>query len=112
MERDVVRISGRSEELGRPYLYSTTRRFLNLFGLLSLEELPRAEAIRSSPIIAGPPPILTLVSEESDVPDDEDSSLESEFLETSDEVDSPSGESSEVQYTSGELSLPSLNYPE
>lgn len=112
MERDVVRISGRSEELGRPYLYSTTRRFLNLFGLLSLEELPRAEVIRSSPVIAGPPPMLTLVSEESDVPDDEVSSLESDFLETSDEVDSPSGESSEVQYTSGELRLSSLNYPE
>src|SRR5204863_8486471 len=40
MDRDLVRIGGRSEELGRPYLYATTRRFLNLFGLVSLEELP------------------------------------------------------------------------
>tara|TARA_B100000809_G_scaffold165021_1_gene162351 strand:- start:368 stop:1492 length:1125 start_codon:yes stop_codon:yes gene_type:complete len=46
MERDLVRIRGRSEELGRPYLYSTTRRFLQLFGLRTLDELPRAEAMR------------------------------------------------------------------
>jgi len=46
MERDLVRIGGRSEELGRPYLYSTTRRFLNLFGLASLDELPRADELR------------------------------------------------------------------
>ena len=46
MERDLVRIRGRSEELGRPYLYSTTRRFLQLFGLRTLDELPRAETMR------------------------------------------------------------------
>ncbi len=46
MERDLVRIGGRSEELGRPYLYSTTRRFLNLFGLANLDELPRGDELR------------------------------------------------------------------
>jgi segregation and condensation protein B len=48
MERDLVRISGRSEDLGRPYLYSTTKRFLHMFGLDSLEALPRVEALRRS----------------------------------------------------------------
>lgn len=43
LNRDLVRISGRSEELGRPYLYSTTKRFLMIFGLRSLDDLPRAE---------------------------------------------------------------------
>ena len=46
MERDLVRVSGRSDELGRPYFYSTTQRFLQLFGLRSLDELPRAEWFR------------------------------------------------------------------
>jgi segregation and condensation protein B len=55
MERDLVRINGRSEELGRPFLYATTRRFLHLFGLHSLEGLPRAEIIRNSPVLALPP---------------------------------------------------------
>ena len=49
MERDLVRIGGRSNELGRPYLYSTTKRFLQLFGLSGLEDLPRAE-LRGDPI--------------------------------------------------------------
>ena len=43
LARDLIRIGGRSDELGRPYLYNTTRRFLQVFGLRSLEELPRAE---------------------------------------------------------------------
>ena len=40
MERDLVRIVGRSEELGRPYLYGTTKRFLQLFGLSNIDALP------------------------------------------------------------------------
>ncbi len=40
MERDLVKIVGKSPELGRPYLYGTTRRFLQVFGLRSLEDLP------------------------------------------------------------------------
>ncbi len=48
MQRDLVRICGRGEELGRPYLYGTTKRFLQLFGLQSLESLPRAHKIRSA----------------------------------------------------------------
>ena len=40
LERDLVRIAGRAEELGRPYLYGTTKRFLQLFGLSSLDALP------------------------------------------------------------------------
>ena len=48
MQRDLVRIVGRLEDLGRPYLYGTTRRFLQLFGLQSLESLPRAQKIRQA----------------------------------------------------------------
>ncbi|MFN9416107.1 MAG: SMC-Scp complex subunit ScpB [Pirellula sp.] len=48
MQRELVRIAGRLEDLGRPYLYGTTRRFLQLFGLQSLESLPRAQKIRQA----------------------------------------------------------------
>jgi segregation and condensation protein B len=48
MQRDLVRICGRSEELGRPYLYGTTKRFLQLFGLKSLDRLPRSDWIRQA----------------------------------------------------------------
>ena len=48
IERDMVRIVGRSDELGRPFLYGTGKRFLQVFGLRHLDELPQAELIRSS----------------------------------------------------------------
>ena len=49
MERNLVRISGRSEDLGRPFLYGTTRQFLQVFGLRHLEDLPRPELLRLPP---------------------------------------------------------------
>ena len=47
MERELVRIVGRSDDLGRPLLYGTTKRFLAMFGLRHLDELPRAAEFRS-----------------------------------------------------------------
>ncbi|MEM9658069.1 MAG: SMC-Scp complex subunit ScpB [Planctomycetota bacterium] len=46
MQRDLLRIVGRSEDLGRPFLYGVTRRFLQVFGLRRLEELPRIDDTR------------------------------------------------------------------
>ncbi len=40
VERRLVAIVGRAEELGRPMLYGTTRQFLDAFGLASLKDLP------------------------------------------------------------------------
>jgi segregation and condensation protein B len=40
LERDLVAIGGRAEDLGRPNVYVTTRRFLATFGLSRLEDLP------------------------------------------------------------------------
>ena len=50
MEKGLVRITGREETLGRPVLYGTTKKFLQLYGLKSLRDLPRAEEL------AGPTP--------------------------------------------------------
>jgi len=40
LERRLIRIAGRAEELGRPMLYGTTQEFLRTFGLASLDDLP------------------------------------------------------------------------
>jgi segregation and condensation protein B len=42
MEKHLVKIAGRAEEPGRPILYGTTKRFLELFGLNSLKDLPQS----------------------------------------------------------------------
>ncbi|MCL2304891.1 MAG: SMC-Scp complex subunit ScpB [Planctomycetaceae bacterium] len=39
MEKNLVKIVGRSDDLGRPFLYGTTKYFLQVFGLRSLNEL-------------------------------------------------------------------------
>ncbi|MEN1680287.1 MAG: SMC-Scp complex subunit ScpB [Planctomycetota bacterium] len=41
MDRGLLRIVGRGEELGRPLLYGTTRQFLEVFGLMGLDDLPK-----------------------------------------------------------------------
>jgi len=66
MDRDLVRIGGRSDELGRPYLYATTKRFLQVFGLNNAEELPGRDALRRSPLPATPPVIPAARMEASD----------------------------------------------
>ena len=50
MDRGLVRIAGEEDTLGRPFLYETTRQFLELFGLRDLDDLPRAEVLRKSRI--------------------------------------------------------------
>jgi len=43
LEKHLVRIAGRKEVVGKPFLYCTTREFLVHFGLKSLEDLPPLE---------------------------------------------------------------------
>lgn len=45
MEKGLVRIAGRDDSLGRPVLYGTTRKFLQMFGLRNLRDLPQAQEL-------------------------------------------------------------------
>ena len=49
MERRLVKIVGRAEELGRPMLYGTTKEFLAIFGLASLKDLPDVQGLVREP---------------------------------------------------------------
>jgi segregation and condensation protein B len=46
MEKGLVRIAGRHDSLGRPVLYGTTKKFLQVFGLRTLKDLPQVEQLR------------------------------------------------------------------
>ena len=46
-EMGLVKITGRAEDLGRPLLYGTTRKFLEVFGLPNLEGLPQVEQLKA-----------------------------------------------------------------
>jgi segregation and condensation protein B len=43
LERKLIRISGRKNVVGSPFLYRTSREFLTHFGLNSIQDLPRLE---------------------------------------------------------------------
>ncbi|HTY45631.1 MAG TPA: SMC-Scp complex subunit ScpB [Patescibacteria group bacterium] len=43
LEKSLIRITGRKKAPGRPFVFGTTRQFLEYFGLKSLEELPKLE---------------------------------------------------------------------
>ncbi len=61
-EMGLVRIVGRAEVVGRPLLYGTTRKFLDVFGLADLDDLPPIEALavrRREDRTAEPEPALT-----------------------------------------------------
>jgi segregation and condensation protein B len=43
LERKLIKIVGRKQVVGRPFLYGTTREFLERFGLNDLSDLPKVE---------------------------------------------------------------------
>ncbi len=46
MQKGLVKVAGRAEILGRPMLYGTTKKFLEVFGLTSLKDLPKVEELK------------------------------------------------------------------
>ncbi|TVS01305.1 MAG: SMC-Scp complex subunit ScpB [Phycisphaerales bacterium] len=63
MERRLVAIVGRAEELGRPMLYGTTKHFLDTFGLASIKDLP---ATGELPIPEEAPVVRATVADDDD----------------------------------------------
>jgi segregation and condensation protein B len=56
LERRLIKIVGRAEELGRPMLYGTTKEFLKVFGLASLDDMPVMQGLASAKSSKAPPP--------------------------------------------------------
>jgi segregation and condensation protein B len=53
LERRLIRMAGRKDAPGRPFLYETTREFLVAFGLRDLGDLPKVEG---ELVVPEPPP--------------------------------------------------------
>jgi len=47
LEKGLIRICGRKKSPGRPFVFGTTRQFLECFGLRSLDDLPKKEEFAS-----------------------------------------------------------------
>jgi segregation and condensation protein B len=51
MNKGLVKIAGRADILGRPILYGTTKKFLEIFGLSSIDDLPKIEELKNPVIL-------------------------------------------------------------
>lgn len=56
IDRKLVKITGRKQVVGRPFMYATTREFLNRFGLRDLNDLPKVEDMADA--LGFEPPLL------------------------------------------------------
>ena len=56
LERHLIKIIGRKQVVGRPFLYATTKEFLIRFGLNDLSELPKVEDMAEA--LGFEPPLL------------------------------------------------------
>lgn len=63
LEKGLIRIVGRKEVIGRPYVYGTSRHFLDYFGLKSLEELPKIEEFAQKDLLLD----MNLVSQDAEI---------------------------------------------
>ena len=72
LERRLIKVTGRKAVIGRPFLYATTREFLDRFGLRDLKDLPKVEDMAEAlgmEVPAGlvePPPIEEVLPFEGD----------------------------------------------
>ncbi len=92
LERRLVRIAGRAEELGRPMLYGTTREFLKVFGLAGIDDLPEVEGLPRESSHRTAAPASRSSSTEDDARDDEQPVA-------ADEADSKAVETDEADIT-------------
>jgi segregation and condensation protein B len=82
LERHLIKIVGRKNVIGRPFLYGTTKEFLIRFGLKDLNDLPRVEDMAAALGFDAPAVLTERAVPEEMLPLDD----------TSTEAEPPSGE--------------------
>ncbi len=79
IEKNIIKIAGRSEALGKPLLFATTQEFLRTFGINSLDDLPKLKELEE----------ISPLKPESELFDSEDiklNAIEKQNAEVSDEI--------------------------
>ena len=80
LERHLIKIVGRKQVVGRPFLYATTKEFLIRFGLNDLSDLPKVEdmaealGLEAAPLLVERTPaeeLLPLEEPDPEAPPDE-----------------------------------------
>ena len=78
LERHLIKIVGRKNVVGRPFLYSTTKEFLIRFGLKDLQDLPKIEDMAEALGFDPPAGLMETSPREDMLPLDDEESEKSE----------------------------------
>ena len=90
LERNLIKIVGRKNVVGRPFMYGTTKEFLIRFGLKDLGELPKIEDMAEALGFDPPAGLIEQTPREEVLPLDEPEAIEEGApTETSDETPDP-----------------------
>jgi len=76
LERHLIKIVGRKNVVGRPFLYSTTKEFLIRFGLNDLNDLPKVEDMAEALGFDPPAGLTEVTPREEMLPLDDDAGAE------------------------------------
>jgi len=101
-EKDLVKIMGRKDLPGRPLIYGTTKKFLEVFDLQSIEALPKLKEIEA----LGAEEYEPTTTEEATSPHGEATSPRGETTSPQGEATSPQAEAEEGNTGEGPEGLP------
>jgi len=91
LDKELIKVVGRKDVPGRPYLYGTTKQFLEYFGLKSLDDLPALEEFPTlQPAAEGP--VTKVDGEEAAT---EEASSESEIADAGEDLQNETEQSQE-----------------
>ncbi len=72
LDKALIQVKGRKDVIGRPLIYGTTEKFLEIFGLNSLEDLPALKDFREEDLEYGKTGENMLVRADNGSPDETD----------------------------------------
>ena len=90
LDKGLIEAAGRLDAPGRPMLYVTTDKFLRVFGINSLDELPETEALS-----------VAAAQVEGEATESEEAEIEADTAPVSDYTDPVDGEEEDVVYENG-----------
>ncbi len=80
LERKLIRVLGRKEIAGRPLIYATTKRFLEIFDLKNLRDLPTPKEIEELAAATNEGNQAVIVDSTQELEDDQETSADSESV--------------------------------
>ena len=78
LDKHLITVKGRKNVIGRPLMYGTTQKFLEIFGLNSLDDLPALRDFSEEDLEYGKPQETVEVENDEGIPQEENTSGEEE----------------------------------